>query len=128
MACGSKFAGDAADAASRVPETVADRVHPDELDQTETEPDLCAEIFVLVEVVQDVFEFADPREERSELRRLADYPQGKGACSTAPEVCYRLWEGIPNSRLCIVPGSAHNVHLEHPELFSDIVLDVLTAG
>ena len=90
VGCGSNFAGDAADAASRVPETVAYRVHPDELDQTETEPDLCTEIYVLVEVVQDVFEFADPSEERSELRLLADHPEGECACSTAPDQSYRV--------------------------------------
>ena len=111
-----------------MPETIADRVHPDELDVTETEPDLCTEIYVLVEVVQDVFEFGDPPEERSERRLLADYPEGEGACLTAPDQSYRLWEGIPDSRLCIVPGCAHNVHLERPELFSSIVLDFLTAG
>ena len=48
--------------------------------------------------------------------------------STAPDQSWRLWEGIPDSRLCIVPGCAHNVHLERPELFSDIVLDFLTGG
>ena len=48
--------------------------------------------------------------------------------STAPDQSYRLWEGIAGSRLCIVPGCAHNVHLERPELFSDIVLDFLTGG
>lgn len=46
--------------------------------------------------------------------------------STAPDQSYRLWEGIPDSRLCIIPGCAHNVHLERPELFSSIVLDFLT--
>ena len=48
--------------------------------------------------------------------------------STAPDQSWRLWEGIPDSRLCIVPGCAHNVHLERPELYSDIVLDFLTTG
>ena len=48
--------------------------------------------------------------------------------STPPDQSYRLWEGISDSRLCIVPGCAHNVHLERPELFSSIVLDFLTAG
>ena len=46
--------------------------------------------------------------------------------STAPDQSYRLREGIADSRLCIVPGCAHNVHLERPELFSGIVLDFLT--
>ena len=104
VGCGSNFAGDAADAASRVPETVADRVHPDELDQTETEPDLCTEIYVLVEVVQDVFEFADPPEERSERRLLADYPEGEGACLTAPDQSYRCGRGFPTLVCASSPG------------------------
>ena len=62
-----------------VPESVADWVHPDELDQTETEPDLYAEIPVLVEAEQDPFESDDSPEERYELRRLADYPDVEDA-------------------------------------------------
>lgn len=48
--------------------------------------------------------------------------------STTPAQSYRLWEAIPHARLCIVPGCAHNVHLERPELYSRIVLDFLTEG
>lgn len=48
--------------------------------------------------------------------------------STAPDQSYRLFEGIPDARLCVVPGCAHNVHLERPEIFSSVVLDFLTAG
>jgi pimeloyl-ACP methyl ester carboxylesterase len=48
--------------------------------------------------------------------------------STAPDQSYRLWEGIPDSQLCVVPGCAHNVHLERPELFSQIVLEFLTGS
>jgi 2-hydroxy-6-oxonona-2,4-dienedioate hydrolase len=46
--------------------------------------------------------------------------------STSPDQSYRLWQAIPNAQLCIVPGCAHNVHLERPEWFSSIVLDFLT--
>ncbi|MCB1743181.1 MAG: alpha/beta fold hydrolase [Gammaproteobacteria bacterium] len=45
--------------------------------------------------------------------------------STAPDQSYRLWQGIAGSELCVVPGCAHNVHLERPELFSSVVLDFL---
>jgi pimeloyl-ACP methyl ester carboxylesterase len=45
--------------------------------------------------------------------------------STSPDQSYRLWEGIPDSRLCVVPGCAHNVHLERGGLFADVVLDFL---
>lgn len=48
--------------------------------------------------------------------------------STAPDQSYRLWAGIANSQLCVVPGCAHNVHLERPELFTAIVLEFLTAS
>ena len=58
-----------------VPEAVADWVYPEELDQTEREPDLFAEIFVLVEVEQDLLDFGNPPEMRSELRRLEDHPE-----------------------------------------------------
>jgi 2-hydroxy-6-oxonona-2,4-dienedioate hydrolase len=47
--------------------------------------------------------------------------------STAPDQSYILWEGIADSQLCIVPGCAHNVHLERPELFDAILLEFLTA-
>ena len=45
--------------------------------------------------------------------------------STAPEQSLRLWRGLPNAQLCIVPGCAHNVHLERSHLFSSVVLDFL---
>ena len=37
-----------------------------------------------------------------------------------------LARGIPNARLCILPDCAHNVHLEKPELFNQIVADFLS--
>lgn len=40
-----------------------------------------------------------------------------------------LWNGIPDSALSVVPGCAHNVHLEKPHLFNAIVEDfVAPAG
>ena len=36
-----------------------------------------------------------------------------------------LSDGISTSRLCIVPGCAHNVHLERPEFFAQAVRDFL---
>ena len=58
-----------------VPEIVADWVYPEELDQTEREPDLLAEITVLVEIEQDLLDFGNPPDRRPELRRLDDYPE-----------------------------------------------------
>ena len=36
-----------------------------------------------------------------------------------------LWRGIPNAELAVVPGAAHNVHMEKPRLFNDILCDFL---
>ena len=58
-----------------VPETIADWVRADDLEQTETEPGLYPEITVLVEVEQDSFDFGDPPEMQPELRRLDDHPE-----------------------------------------------------
>ena len=46
--------------------------------------------------------------------------------STAPNHSWRLWRELNRSSLCVVPGCAHNVHLERPELFNAIVLDFLS--
>ncbi len=36
-----------------------------------------------------------------------------------------LWRGIPGCRLAVVPGCAHNVHMEKPQIFNAIVRDFL---
>lgn len=36
-----------------------------------------------------------------------------------------LWRGITRSSLAVVPGSAHNVHMEKPNLFNALVADFL---
>ena len=38
-----------------------------------------------------------------------------------------LWRGIPNSSLCVLPGYAHALHLEAPDLFNQIIERFLTA-
>lgn len=38
-----------------------------------------------------------------------------------------LWHGIKNSNLAVVPGCAHNVHMEKPDIFNAIVMDFLPA-
>lgn len=45
--------------------------------------------------------------------------------SCSPREAYKLWDNIPNSSLFIVPGCAHTVHLEKPELFAEIVRQFL---
>ena len=37
----------------------------------------------------------------------------------------RLWQGIDNAQLAVVPGCAHAVHLEKPSLFNALVEDFL---
>lgn len=36
-----------------------------------------------------------------------------------------LWHGIPGCRLAVVPGCAHNVHMEKPAIFNAILEDFL---
>lgn len=36
-----------------------------------------------------------------------------------------LWRGIPGADLAVVPGAAHNVHMEKPEIFNALVADFL---
>lgn len=36
-----------------------------------------------------------------------------------------LWRGIPGADLAVVPGAAHNVHMERPGIFNAMVLDFL---
>lgn len=36
-----------------------------------------------------------------------------------------LWRGIPCADLAVVPGAAHNVHLEKPQIFNMLVSDFL---
>jgi 2-hydroxy-6-oxonona-2,4-dienedioate hydrolase len=45
--------------------------------------------------------------------------------SCSPNEAYRLWQSIPDARLCIMPNCAHAVHLERPELFNRILKEFL---
>ena len=53
---------------------------------------------------------------------------GDGDRGTPPQRSMRLFEGLPNARLAILPGAAHNLHLEQSGLFNQIVGDFLTGG
>ena len=37
-----------------------------------------------------------------------------------------LWNGIADSSLCVLPGCAHAMHLEEPDLFNQIVVRFLS--
>lgn len=39
-----------------------------------------------------------------------------------------LWRTIPGADLAVVPGAAHNVHMEKPRLFNALVADFLATG
>ena len=41
--------------------------------------------------------------------------------STHPGLSYELWHGIPNAQLCVLPGCAHNAHLELSEVFNPLI-------
>jgi pimeloyl-ACP methyl ester carboxylesterase len=36
-----------------------------------------------------------------------------------------LWKNIKNSNLSVIPGCAHAVHLEKPEIFNKVIKDFL---
>ncbi|UCH41350.1 MAG: alpha/beta hydrolase [Gammaproteobacteria bacterium] len=40
----------------------------------------------------------------------------------------RLWWGIAGARLAVIPGCAHAVHLEKPDLFNAMLADFLESG
>jgi len=44
---------------------------------------------------------------------------------TVPDTSFQLWRAIPGARLSVIPGCAHNAHLESPDLFNRIVGDFL---
>ncbi len=44
---------------------------------------------------------------------------------TVVEESFILWRGIADAQLSVIPGCAHNVHLEAPHLFNRIVVDFL---
>lgn len=41
--------------------------------------------------------------------------------STEPAEQFRLWRGLPNGQLCILPNCAHAAHLEQSALFTQIL-------
>ena len=53
---------------------------------------------------------------------------GDGDRGTPPQRSMGLFEGLPNARLAILPGAAHNLHLERSELFNQVLGDFLTGG
>ena len=48
--------------------------------------------------------------------------------STHPGLSYELWHGIPNAQLCVLPGCAHNAHLELSEVFNPLIARFLAGA
>ena len=67
----------------------------------------------------------DVRDRLKELKMPTLVLCGDRDRSSAPDQAFALWEGIEGSQLCIAPGCAHNVHLEKPEFFNQVVRDFL---
>jgi pimeloyl-ACP methyl ester carboxylesterase len=45
--------------------------------------------------------------------------------STKPSDSVVLWENIPGSQFCVLPGCAHGAHAEKPDLFNKVICDFL---
>lgn len=45
--------------------------------------------------------------------------------STKPAESVEIWQLVPGAQLCIIPGAAHGLHMEKPELFNRVLLDFL---
>lgn len=45
--------------------------------------------------------------------------------STKPSDSIVLWENIPSSVFCVLPGCAHGAHVEKPDLFNKVIYDFL---
>jgi pimeloyl-ACP methyl ester carboxylesterase len=69
----------------------------------------------------------DVRSRLAELKMPTLVISGDRDRSISLDQAFALREGIAGSQLCIVPGCAHNVHLEKPELFSQVVREFLLA-
>ena len=46
--------------------------------------------------------------------------------STEPAEQFRLWRGLAQAQLCILPNCAHAAHLEQPEIFQRLLLRFLS--
>ena len=70
----------------------------------------------------------DVRDRLKELKMPTLVLSGDRDRTMAPDQAHALWQGIEGGQLCIAPGCAHNVHLEKPEFFNQVVRDFLLAA
>lgn len=48
--------------------------------------------------------------------------------STKPAESVAIWQQVPASQLCVIPNTAHGLHMEKPDLFNRVVLDFVLGG
>ena len=51
---------------------------------------------------------------------------GTRDCSYSFNQIQKLWRGIPNADLAVIPGAGHAAHLEKPDIFNRLVGDFLS--
>ncbi len=73
----------------------------------------------------DAWQAWDGRRQLSEIRSQTLVVWGEHDRSYAWEQTEALWRGISHCSLAVIPGCAHNVHMEKPQLFNMIVGDFL---
>lgn len=73
----------------------------------------------------DAWENWDGREQLKVISSPTLVLWGDQDCSYGWAQPEALWKGISNCALAVVPGCAHNVHMEKPEMFNAILGDFL---
>jgi len=70
----------------------------------------------------------DIRDRLAEIKMPTLVICGDSDRSTHPGLSYELWRGIPGAQLCILPGCAHNAHLEVSEVFNPLIARFLAGS
>ena len=70
----------------------------------------------------------DIRDRLAEIKMPTLVICGDSDRSTHPGLSYELWRGIPGAQLCILPGCAHNAHLEVSEIFNPLIARFLAGN
>ena len=73
----------------------------------------------------DAWETWDGRDQLTTIKSPTLVLWGDNDRSYGWEQPHALWQGISGSALAVIPGCAHNVHMEKPQLFNLIVEDFL---
>ncbi|MEO8159311.1 MAG: alpha/beta hydrolase [Betaproteobacteria bacterium] len=70
----------------------------------------------------------DVRQQLGEITAQTLIITGDRDYATTPRQAFALWESIPSTSLCIVPGCSHALHLENTDVFNSIVGTFLLTG